>query len=113
MQIIDKRRNKLTPHEFFIIEGKKMERAFTGKYWWVKDMGTYSCKTCTQKLFITEHKVIINLINFNSTIQRMATQTFGHMCLMQYHIEKTQKISMILKALMHLLIRNSKKKYQK
>jgi len=33
-----------------------MERPFTGKYWWVKDMGTYSWKMCTQKLFNTEHK---------------------------------------------------------
>ena len=33
-----------------------MERPFTGEYWWVKDMGTYSCRVCSQKLFITEHK---------------------------------------------------------
>ena len=55
-EILNKKRERLTPHEFYITQGKHMERAFTGKYWWVKDMGTYSCKVCTQKLFVTEHK---------------------------------------------------------
>ena len=55
-KIVAQRQETLTPHEFFLLQGKGMERPFTGKYWWVKDMGTYSCKVCTQKLFVTEHK---------------------------------------------------------
>eukprot|EP00344_Euplotes_crassus_P008419 CAMPEP_0197009824 /NCGR_PEP_ID=MMETSP1380-20130617/51687_1 /TAXON_ID=5936 /ORGANISM="Euplotes crassus, Strain CT5" /LENGTH=183 /DNA_ID=CAMNT_0042431331 /DNA_START=72 /DNA_END=623 /DNA_ORIENTATION=- len=41
-KILEDRKQSLTPHEFYIIQGKGMERPFTGKYWWVKDMGTYS-----------------------------------------------------------------------
>lgn len=59
-EILMHNKAKLTPHEFFITQGKGMERAFTGKYWWVKDVGTYSCKVCTQKLFISEHKYDTN-----------------------------------------------------
>ena len=49
-------KEKLTPHEFYITQGKYTERAFTGQYWWVKDVGIYSCKVWTQKLFMSEHK---------------------------------------------------------
>lgn len=55
-EIIQKRKEALSPHEFFLVQARKMERPFTGTYWWLKDMGTYSCKVCSQKLFITEHK---------------------------------------------------------
>ena len=33
-----------------------MERPFTGDDYWRKEVGTYSCKVCSQKLFLTEHK---------------------------------------------------------
>ena len=32
------------------------ERPYTGDYWWTKDVGMYSCLTCTQKLFMSDHK---------------------------------------------------------
>jgi len=37
-----KLKNLLSPHDFYITQGKYMERAFTGQYWWVKDVGIYS-----------------------------------------------------------------------
>lgn len=51
-----KLKNLLSPHDFYITQGKYMERAFTGQYWWVKDVGIYSWKVWTQKLFMSEHK---------------------------------------------------------
>jgi hypothetical protein len=54
--IVQQQKNSLSPYEFFLIHAKRLERPFTGQYWWLKDMGTYSCKVCTQKLFISEHK---------------------------------------------------------
>lgn len=54
--ILMQKKSKLTPFEFYVTQGKRMERPFTGKYWWVKDPGTYACKVCDQKLFVTEHK---------------------------------------------------------
>jgi hypothetical protein len=54
--ILERTRSKLSPHELYITQGKGMERPFTGDFWWLKDVGTYSCKVCTQKLFLTEHK---------------------------------------------------------
>ena len=32
------------------------ERPFSGDLWWTKDVGMYSCKCCTQKLFMSDHK---------------------------------------------------------
>jgi peptide-methionine (R)-S-oxide reductase len=32
------------------------ERPFTGDLWWTKEVGTYSCVSCTQKLFMSDHK---------------------------------------------------------
>jgi len=58
--ILTRTRSRLTSHEFYVTQGKYMERAFTGLYWWVKDAGTYSCKVCTQKLFMSEHKYELN-----------------------------------------------------
>lgn len=58
--LIEKAKSKLSPHEFYLTQGKHMERPFTGNYWWLKDVGTYSCKVCDQKLFLTEHKYMAN-----------------------------------------------------
>lgn len=49
-------RDKLSPLEFYVTQGKGWERAFTGEHWWSKETGMYSCKVCTQKLFMSEHK---------------------------------------------------------
>lgn len=49
-------RNKLTPMEYFITQGKNTERAFTGYYADFYEVGLYSCKVCTQKLFSSTHK---------------------------------------------------------
>lgn len=35
-----------------------MERAFTGDFWWTNDVGRYDCVSCTQRLFMYEHKFI-------------------------------------------------------
>lgn len=40
-------RERLSPHEYFITQGKGTERAFTGEYVWNLDLGTYECVTCT------------------------------------------------------------------
>ena len=39
-------------------QNKATERAFTGEYWWVQDVGRYDCVVCTQRLFLYEHKYI-------------------------------------------------------
>ena len=45
-------KNKLTPHQFYITQGVGTERPFTGEHWWTKDVGTYSCVCCSQRLFM-------------------------------------------------------------
>jgi peptide-methionine (R)-S-oxide reductase len=42
---------QLTPEEYHILRQKGTERAFTGKYWNVKDDGTYVCAACGNVLF--------------------------------------------------------------
>lgn len=37
----------LTPHKYWVTQKKGMERAFTGDYWWVNDVGMYNCSICT------------------------------------------------------------------
>jgi hypothetical protein len=49
-------RTRLSPHQFYITQGKGTERAFTGEYVWTNDLGTYCCVTCTQRVFLSEHK---------------------------------------------------------
>ena len=46
-------KERLTPIQFFVTQGMGHERPFTGDYWWTKDVGTYSCVTCTQKVFMS------------------------------------------------------------
>ncbi|MFH1508558.1 MAG: methionine-R-sulfoxide reductase [bacterium] len=47
---------KLTPEEKKIIENKGTEKPFTGEYNGLFDSGTYSCKRCGAKLFMSEDK---------------------------------------------------------
>lgn len=49
-------RDRLTPLQFYVTQGLGHERPFTGDHWWTKDVGTYSCRTCTQKVFLSDHK---------------------------------------------------------
>ena len=51
-------RDRLTPHQYNVTQNKCTERAFTGDYWWVKDVGRYDCVVCSQRLFLYEHKYI-------------------------------------------------------
>ena len=53
-----KLQQRLTPHEFFITQNGEMERAFTGEYYWMNEVGQYECKCCSQKLFMWDHKFI-------------------------------------------------------
>lgn len=49
-------KEKLSPLEYYVTQGMGHERPFTGDLWWTKDVGMYSCKCCTQKLFMSDHK---------------------------------------------------------
>ena len=46
----------LTPEEFHVTRQKGTERAFTGKYWSIKDKGIYQCVCCGNDLFGSEAK---------------------------------------------------------
>jgi peptide methionine sulfoxide reductase MsrB len=39
-----------------MLKGKGQERAFTGEYWWYKDVGTYHCRLCDKPLFPSHYK---------------------------------------------------------
>jgi peptide-methionine (R)-S-oxide reductase len=49
-------RKKLSPEEYQILRQKGTERAFTGKYWNLKDDGTYTCAGCGEELFKSSTK---------------------------------------------------------
>ena len=49
-------RDRLTPLQFHVTQQNGHERPFTGDHWWTKDVGMYSCVTCSQKLFMSDHK---------------------------------------------------------
>jgi len=56
---MNKIKARLTPHQFHLTQLKHgMERAFTGEYWWTNDVGRYDCISCTQRLFMYDHKYI-------------------------------------------------------
>lgn len=49
-------RAKLTPEQYQICREHGTERAFTGKYWNLKDAGTYRCACCGAPLFDSDTK---------------------------------------------------------
>jgi len=44
-------RKQLTPMQYHVVREKGTERAFSGKYWDCKDLGTYRCIGCGEPLF--------------------------------------------------------------
>lgn len=49
-------REELTPEQYRVAREHGTERAFTGKYWDLKDKGTYRCVGCGTPLFSSEAK---------------------------------------------------------
>lgn len=49
-------RDKLTPEQYHICREHGTEPAFTGKYWNLKDAGTYRCACCGEALFDADTK---------------------------------------------------------
>jgi peptide-methionine (R)-S-oxide reductase len=49
-------REELTPEQYHVCREKGTERAFTGKYYALKDKGVYRCSCCGAELFESESK---------------------------------------------------------
>ena len=45
-------RFSLSPHAYWLTQGKGTERPFTGDYWFTKEIGHYECVGCSKKLFL-------------------------------------------------------------
>lgn len=56
MKSLDEWRAELTPEQFHVTREKGTERAFTGSYWNLKDVGVYRCVCCDQELFSSDTK---------------------------------------------------------
>ena len=52
----DEWKESLTPEQYRILRQKGTERAFTGRYWNLKEDGTYTCAGCGQELFRSNTK---------------------------------------------------------
>jgi methionine-R-sulfoxide reductase len=49
-------RKQLTPEQYHVLREKGTERAFTGKYWNLKENGAYECAACGTELFKSDTK---------------------------------------------------------
>lgn len=49
-------RQELDAERYHVLREKGTERAFTGKYWDLKDEGTYHCAACGEPLFLSDTK---------------------------------------------------------
>ncbi|XP_065844035.1 peptide methionine sulfoxide reductase MsrB-like isoform X2 [Oscarella lobularis] len=52
----DEWKSKLTEEEYYVTRMKGTERPFSGKYYDLKDDGTYVCVCCGAPLFHSDHK---------------------------------------------------------
>jgi len=49
-------KQELDPEQYRVLREKGTERPFTGKYWNLKENGTYTCAACGQELFTSNEK---------------------------------------------------------